>query len=253
MIARVYIAAPYQLKEQADEVRALLNMSSPSIFVTSRWIDGPFKITNEEAGDMDLADVRSAEALVLINPKKWANSGTGGRHTEVGYALCLGLPIFVLGEPTNLFHAQQLVRVVDTTNELVAVLQSNLPTARKNQMTYGEMLDALIGYTHAANKKWWVDIETGQPITRNFGELLMLVTSELAEALEGDRKDLMDDKLPQFRMKTVEIADALIRLFDIAGGLALDVPDAFEKKMEYNSVRVDHSHAHRLSEHGKKY
>jgi hypothetical protein len=71
---------------------------------------------------------------------------------------------------------------------------------------------------HQLNHKWWVDIETGKPLQRNLRELLALVISELSECLEGERKDLMDDKLPHRKMAEVEMADAVIRLMDIAGG-----------------------------------
>lgn len=74
---------------------------------------------------------------------------------------------------------------------------------------------------HAGNQKWWHSLDTGEPIERNVGELLMLVVSEFAEALEGHRKDLMDDKLPHRKMFEVELADAMIRLFDIAGGMKI--------------------------------
>lgn len=104
-----------------------------------------------------------------------------------------------------------------------------------------------------ANKNWWKDIKTGEPLKRNVGELLMLVTSELAEALEGDRKSLMDDKLPQYKMFDVEIIDALIRLFDIAGNLIPNASEIFEAKMNYNASRIDHKIEHRLTDQGKKY
>ena len=71
---------------------------------------------------------------------------------------------------------------------------------------------------HTLNAKWWIDLETGKPIQRNIGELLALVVSELAEALEGERKNLMDDHLPHRRMPEVEMADAAIRLMDFAAG-----------------------------------
>lgn len=106
---------------------------------------------------------------------------------------------------------------------------------------------------HKVHQKWWVDLNTGEPIQRNVGELLMLVTSELAEAMEGHRKDLMDDKLPHREMFEVELADAMIRIFDIAGGLGLDLHGAYMEKMAFNASRVDHSLEHRKSEHGKKY
>jgi hypothetical protein len=49
---------------------------------------------------------------------------------------------------------------------------------------------------HDLNAKWWIDLETGLRLERNVGELLMLTVSELSEAMEGHRKNLMDDKLP---------------------------------------------------------
>ena len=106
---------------------------------------------------------------------------------------------------------------------------------------------------HRANAKWWVDLKTGEPIKRNVGELLMLCTSELAEALEGDRKNLQDDKLPHRKMFEVELADCVIRILDICGGMGLDLEGAYREKMQYNAVRVDHTKEHRLAEGGKAY
>lgn len=115
------------------------------------------------------------------------------------------------------------------------------------------VLDQIAKDVATANSKWWRDIKTGEPLTRNVGELLMLVTSELSEAMEGHRKNLMDDKLPHRKMFDVEIVDAFIRLFDIAGHMLPEFATVFEEKMQFNSTRIDHSHADRLSEHGKKY
>lgn len=71
---------------------------------------------------------------------------------------------------------------------------------------------------HILNEKWWVDLNTGERIERNNGNLLMLVLTELAEAAEGVRKSLKDDHLPHRSMIEVELADALIRILDFAGG-----------------------------------
>lgn len=70
---------------------------------------------------------------------------------------------------------------------------------------------------HIANAKWWRDLD-GVPIKRNKGEQLMLVVSEISEAMEGARKNKMDDHLPQRKMEEVEIADALIRMLDYRFG-----------------------------------
>lgn len=66
---------------------------------------------------------------------------------------------------------------------------------------------------------WWTDLKTGEStlLTRNRGEILMLVVSELSEASAGAAEGLMDDKLPHLSMFRVEMADTAIRLFDLIG------------------------------------
>jgi len=113
----------------------------------------------------------------------------------------------------------------------------------------------LNGYSslcHDANKQWWHDAD-GNKIERNKGELLCLIHSEVSEAMEGERKGLMDDHLPSRSMAEVELADALIRIFDYAGGFGYDLQGAFEEKMAYNKTRADHKIENRLKDGGKKF
>lgn len=110
---------------------------------------------------------------------------------------------------------------------------------------------------HGAASKagWWKDTN-GNPITENpycFSNKLMLVVSELAEAMEGDRKNLMDDKLPHRTMREVELADAIIRIFDLAGAYNMDIGGAIAEKLAFNAVRPDHKMANRKADGGKKY
>ena len=103
---------------------------------------------------------------------------------------------------------------------------------------------------------------------RNVSEMLMLVVSELAEAQEALRKDhfakplsvvsLSHDlelantdeefelNVPEWKEKFEqhikssfedEIADVAIRLFDLCGGLGIDLEKHIELKMKYNSMR----------------
>lgn len=111
---------------------------------------------------------------------------------------------------------------------------------------------------------------------RNTGELLMLCVSELAEALEAHRKSKKADRsgfieredqilksyinhtnqlevsdfkrIFEHKIKDTfedEIADTVIRLFDLAEGYDIDLEWHIKKKMEYNDTRE------RL--HGKAY
>lgn len=84
-------------------------------------------------------------------------------------------------------------------------------------------LNELASLVHKANIKWWQNVDTGEPIKRNKWELLALVISEISECLEGERKDLMDDKLPNRKMAEVEMADAYIRLLDFSAGFEISI------------------------------
>jgi NTP pyrophosphatase (non-canonical NTP hydrolase) len=98
---------------------------------------------------------------------------------------------------------------------------------------------------------------------RNVGEMLMLVTSELGEAMEAHRKGKFAsfskfDKDLNFHkgFKTSfennvkdtfedEIADSIIRLLDMAGGMNIDLNFHITNKLKYNQTRE--------KLHGKQY
>lgn len=96
----------------------------------------------------------------------------------------------------------------------------------------------------------------------NKGQTMMLIVSELTEALEADREshyaekesfiELVDkgiDFTHAFRAKIKdsfedEIADAFIRLMDLVGAFEIDIDFHIREKMRYNSMRE--------FKHGKK-
>ena len=100
-------------------------------------------------------------------------------------------------------------------------------------------------------------------VPKETGTTLMLVVSELGEALEADRHGLMADRIT-FEQELIrgndfrdsfrncikdryedEIADAIIRLLDHCGHMNIDIEFHVKHKLMYNATRD------RL--HGKKY
>lgn len=123
----------------------------------------------------------------------------------------------------------------------------------QNAIRLGLELAVQDSYMASINAGWHTDLKTGQPINRNKGEMLMLIVSEISEAMEGERKGLMDDKLPHRPMAEVELADAIIRIFDYAGKHGYDLAGAYVEKRRYNDDRADHKPENRMKEGGKKF
>lgn len=111
---------------------------------------------------------------------------------------------------------------------------------------------------------WWTDMATGADLREHcyvgtrlgkalVAEKLALIHSEVSEAMEGHRKALMDDKLPRRPAIEVELADAVIRIADLAGALNLDLGGAIAEKMAFNRQRPDHKPEARQAAGGKAY
>lgn len=77
---------------------------------------------------------------------------------------------------------------------------------------------------------------------KSVSQKLLLVVSEISEALEGMREgNKMDKHLPTIPNLNVEIADAVIRLLDLSHSLGIDLGKALTEKMAFNAKR-EHLH-----------
>lgn len=128
---------------------------------------------------------------------------------------------------------------------------------QKKPDTLHSGLKKLVATCHGAAKKsgWWNNLDTGEPLALTqelVGDKLMLIVTEIAEAKEGHRKNLNDDHIPHRPMVEVELADAVIRIADLAGMMGLDLAGAVIDKLVYNKTRPDYKIENRKAVNGKK-
>jgi hypothetical protein len=139
-------------------------------------------------------------------------------------------------------------------------------TLRQEESVYLEAVSKIVLnvglWSHG--RGWWSDLETGEYLGCNYpagerpkgskavGDQIALIHTEVSEAYEGDRKGKPDEHCPEFMSLEVELADAFIRIADMAYGMKLRLPQAVAAKMAYNQTRADHSKKARQAEGGKK-
>lgn len=117
-------------------------------------------------------------------------------------------------------------------------------------------IEAMTHISHeiAHQRGWWNNPETGEPYPDDqFERKVLLMHTELSEATEAYRTDAMDKHLQTLPGVSVEFADLLHRVFDLAGRMGLDLGQAYIEKGKFNLTRPDHSREARQGPGGKRF
>lgn len=146
--------------------------------------------------------------------------------------------------------SKKFVKKIVEKNDTALIVGGNVgvDTLKKKKKATAQSVNNLrdLCFTLAYEAGWHIK-------PREIGTMIALMHSELSEALEGARKDLMDDHLTNRKMLEVELADTIIRIMDFAGLHNLDLGGAIVDKLAYNSNRADHKLANRAKKGGKAF
>ncbi len=133
---RIYIAASFANRERARDIR--FDLSLLGIQSTATWIDTHLTemeaLTPERKGREaldDFYDIERSHGLLCIHDPA-VPSTSGGYYFEMGYALAIGLPVWLLGPQTSVFHFHPRVRQIETLDEITAPEAGTEPSGLSN-------------------------------------------------------------------------------------------------------------------------
>lgn len=124
----IYVGGKWEEKPAARTVQLALTDAGHDI--VSIWTGSKNTSSNKELMQQALIDFCSlmkADALVMVlnNESKYMSSSPN-RYVEMGIALGMGIPIYVIGAPREdeIFHRLSWVRHMETVGEVIDALAS---------------------------------------------------------------------------------------------------------------------------------
>lgn len=146
-------------------------------------------------------------------------------------AWCSVCGIHISHVPRDHFWEAELAKSEATPS--LSGLRDEFTSEEEQVFVYAFSAIQQAAHSAAVEKGFW-DKDSDQ----NRLSKLMLVVTELAEAAEGYRKPGLSDKIPPYSIQEEEIADAIIRLMDLAESDGMRIGAAIIDKLQYNTSRT---------------
>lgn len=116
-MTKIYLASSYARKDEMRGVRDVLVAAGH--IVTSSWIDLPDDTVNPGIknkmmqsaplrfsgyAEQDASDLCDAHLFIMFTGDEKGKESSGGRHTELGFALALEVIVVIIGPRENVFQ-----------------------------------------------------------------------------------------------------------------------------------------------------
>lgn len=125
---KAYVSGAYARKDELKEFA--LHLEALGIEITSHWLDEKYAPSTrldevpveelEHMCDTDVDEVIESDFMVFFSES--VTQPRGGRHVEMGMALILHHPVFVIGPKENIFHHHSNVVHFDSKEKFLNVV-----------------------------------------------------------------------------------------------------------------------------------
>lgn len=125
---KLYLASGFNRRYHLRKLR--LELEEKGYFVVSRWIfydSRPNRGSQEwesfavNVAQQNMEDLLDADILI-VDTEGIRTTNNGGVHTELGFFLATGKPIYLIGKRGNTFHWLPQVMQVDSYQELITMM-----------------------------------------------------------------------------------------------------------------------------------
>lgn len=137
---KIYLSASYSRRQEMCEYAEQIEKMDHDVISSWLWnaeeqpelakqVENAKYSISVDAGhwfaQKDIADLEDADLFIFFSePTKKNGRGRGGRHVELGYALAMGIPIYLIGPLENVFHCLPEVQQIDSWEEMRSLLNA---------------------------------------------------------------------------------------------------------------------------------